>query len=157
MACYIGSKTKDRSIAYGLMERSESGERTSMKEMVKRCLSLGFSLSVVVLMRLRGRNVSTPAKTVVAKLPEVPLAPLPVPTPLPLIPPSSAFYGTVIRDGSRFALRKEDGALCGLDSAGRAWSFEGEDVMIAGYVIPESKLLHVCAIEAIDGLRAEAV
>jgi hypothetical protein len=73
------------------------------------------------------------------------------------MPPMSTFSGTVVRDGSRFALREADGTLCGLDSAGRAWSFEGEDVRITGYVNPESKLLHICAIEEVDGQRAEAV
>jgi hypothetical protein len=67
------------------------------------------------------------------------------------------FNGTVVRDFSRFALRQPDGTIYGLDSAGRAWSFEGEEVTIIGYVHPESRLLHVCSIEAVDGLQAEAV
>jgi hypothetical protein len=44
-----------------------------------------------------------------------------------------------------------------LDSVGRAWPFEGEDVTISGYVDQASGLLHICAIEAVDDLRAEAV
>ena len=81
----------------------------------------------------------------------------PPPTPPLELPPLSSFSGTVVRDGSRFALRESDGTLFALDSTGRAWPFEGEEVTIAGYFNLESKLLHICAIEAIDDLRAEAV
>jgi hypothetical protein len=130
---------------------------TSMKEMMKRCLSLGASLSVVVLMRMRGISISGPSNATIAKDPELPVPPRPVPAPIAQLPPTANFSGTVVRDGSRFALRKHDGTLHGFDSAGRAWPFEGEDVSVAGYIHPESKLLHICSIEAIDDLRAEAV
>jgi len=130
-----------------------------MKEMMKRCLSLGFSLSIVVLLRIRGVNTLSSDSSKNAKLPELPPPPPPRPISGPMleIPPMSVVSGTVVRDGGRFALRHADGTLCGLDSAGRAWSFEGEDVKISGYVNPESKLLHICTIEEVDGLRAEAV
>jgi hypothetical protein len=129
-----------------------------MKEMIKRCLSLGFSLSVVVLMKMRGINIPAQRSAELPKLPEAPPPPpRPVPGTMVEIPPTSAFSGTVVRDGSRFALRQADGALFGLDSAGRAWSLEGEAVKITGYVNPESKLLHISAIDEVDDLRAEAV
>jgi hypothetical protein len=128
-----------------------------MKEIMRRCLSLGVSLSVVVLMRMRRINVPAQPGSTVAEAPELPLGPVPVPAPVVQVPPTSTFGGTVVRDASRFALRKPDGTLHGLDSAGRAWSFEGEEVTITGYVNPESGLLHVCSIEAVDDLRAEAV
>lgn len=130
-----------------------------MKEMMKRCLSLGFSFSIVFLMRIRGGSMLTPAGSTPAKLPELPppMPPRPVLGPMVEIPPISTFNGTVVRDGIRFALRGMDGTLFGLDSAGRAWSFEGEQVRITGYVNPDSRLLHICAIEEVDGLRAEAV
>jgi hypothetical protein len=80
-----------------------------------------------------------------------------MPAPTSSTPLLTKFSGTVIRDGSRFALRDHDGALFALDSTGRAWPFEGEDVEVRGYLNDASKLLHICAIEAIDDLRAEAV
>ena len=76
---------------------------------------------------------------------------------VPQVPPVSNFSGTVVRDGSRFALREFDGTLFALDSTGRAWPFEGEDVAITGYFNPDSRLLHICAIQAVDDVRAEAV
>jgi hypothetical protein len=69
----------------------------------------------------------------------------------------STFCGTVVRDGGRFALREFDGTLFALDSTGRAWPFEGEDVSISGYFNPDSRLLHICSIAAVDDMRAEAV
>jgi hypothetical protein len=76
---------------------------------------------------------------------------------VPELPPVSNFCGTVVRDGGRFALREFDGTLFALDSTGRAWPFEGDDVTISGYFNPESRLLHICSIAAVDDLRAEAV
>ena len=83
-------------------------------------------------------------------------APVPVPPLAPERPPLSTFSGTVVRHGSRFALREIDGDLYALDSTGLAWPFEGEAVLISGYLNPESGLLHICAIEEVDDLR-EAV
>ena len=131
-----------------------------MKDMMKRCLSLGFSLSIVVLMRIRGGNTIAPSPASLAKMPALPPPPAPARLtsgPMVEMPPMSTFGGTVVRDISRFALRQGDGTLIGFDSTGRAWSFEGEDVRVSGYVHPESRLLHICAIEEVDGLRAEAV
>ncbi len=131
-----------------------------MKDMMKRCLSLGFSLSIVVLMRIRGVNLAAPGVSNLAKMPALPPPPTPprlTSGPMVEMPPISTFSGTVVRDTSRFALRQADGTLVGFDSAGRAWSFEGEDVKVTGYLHPESRLLHICAIEEVDGVRAEAV
>jgi hypothetical protein len=125
----------------------------TVKDVMKRCLSMGFSLTVIVLTGIRKLNTPphTPNKMLKA----------PGPHPMPATPPSppllTKFSGTVIRDGSRFALKDHDGALYALDSTGRAWPFEGEDVEVRGYLLDASKLLHICAIEAIDDLRAEAV
>ncbi|HET6208417.1 MAG TPA: hypothetical protein VFD98_16490 [Terracidiphilus sp.] len=132
-----------------------------MKDMMKRCLSLGFSLSIIVLMRIRGVNIAASGASDLAKMPALP-PPAPAPprltsAPMVEMPPMSTLRGTVVRDTSRFALRQADGALVGFDSAGRAWSFEGEDVKVTGYLHPESRLLHICAIEEVDGQRAEAV
>ncbi|HEY1894627.1 MAG TPA: DUF5818 domain-containing protein [Terracidiphilus sp.] len=133
-----------------------------MKEMVKRCLSLGSSLSDV-LTGLRRTNAPTQTNWDVRKAAE----PAPPPAPptkvtkasssVPELPPVSNFCGTVVRDGGRFALREFDGTLFALDSTGRAWPFEGEDVSISGYFNPDSRLLHICSIAAVDDMRAKAV
>jgi hypothetical protein len=125
-----------------------------MKDMIQRCLSLGFTLSV---MFAGGARRATTQGTVSVKDP----VPLPVPPPSPTVladrPAVSSFSGTVVRHGSRFALREFDGDLYALDSTGLAWPFEGEMVLISGYLTPESGLLHICAIEELDDLRAQAV
>jgi len=124
-----------------------------MKDMIQRCLSLGFTLSVM----FAGARRTTTQGTLPAKEP-VPLPlPPPPPTMMPERPSVSNFSGTVVRHGSRFALREIDGDLYALDSTGLAWPFEGEEVLISGYLTPDSGLLHICAIEEVDGLRAEAV
>jgi len=76
---------------------------------------------------------------------------------MPERPALTSFSGTVVRHGSRFALREIDGDLYALDSTGLAWPFEGEQVLISGYLNPDSGLLHICAIEEVDDFRAEAV
>jgi hypothetical protein len=137
------------------------GEMYLMKVMVKRCLSLGSSLSFVFT-GLRRTNPPTDPSWEVRK----PAEPAPAPAPptkslkvssVPELPPLSNFCGTVVRDGGRFALREFDGTLFALDSTGRAWPFEGEDVSISGYFNPDSRLLHICSIAAVDDMRAEAV
>ena len=138
------------------------GEMHLMKEMVKRCLSLGSSLSFVFT-GLR-RTDATATNWEARKAPEPSPAPVPVPpakitkpSSVPELPPVSNFSGTVVRDGGRFALRESDGTLFALDSTGRAWPFEGDDVSITGYFNPDSRLLHICSIAAVDDIRAKAV
>lgn len=125
-----------------------------MKDMMKRCLSLGFTLSVIF---AGGARRATANGNVLPKEP-VPLpSPPPAPTLVPDRPALSSFSGTVVRHGTRFALRESDGDLYALDSTGLAWPFEGEDVLISGYLNADSGLLHICAIEEMDDLRAQAV
>ena len=136
------------------------GEIHLMKEMVKRCLSLGSSLSFVF-SGLRRTAAPSDTNWQVRKAAE-PVLPAPQTktskaSSVPELPPVSNFCGTVVRDGSRFALREFDGTLFALDSTGRAWPFEGEDVSISGYFNPDSRLLHICSIAAVDDMRAEAV
>lgn len=57
--------------------------------------------------------------------------------------------GTVIRNGSRFALRETEGVLYTLDSTGRAWPFEGEDVRVTGQLDSSTSLLHVEDIRSV--------
>ena len=137
------------------------GETYSMMEMVKRCLSLGSSLSFVFTGSRRS-NAPTESNWEARKTADpapalTPLAKASKPSSVPELPPVSSFCGTVVRDGGRFALREFDGTLFALDSTGRAWPFEGDDVSISGYFNPESKLLHICSIAAVDDMRAEAV
>jgi hypothetical protein len=61
--------------------------------------------------------------------------------------PTVTFSGTVVRNGPRFALRETAGVLYPLDSAGRAWAFEGEDVRVTGKLDLSTRLLYVDAIE----------
>jgi hypothetical protein len=130
------------------------GEMYLMKEMVKRCLSLGSSLSDV----FTGlRRTSAPAEPSWDVRKAVEPAPPAKTSSVPELPPVSNFCGTVVRDGGRFALREFDGTLFALYSTGRAWPFEGEDVSISGYFNPDSRLLHICSIAAVDDMRAEAV
>ena len=65
--------------------------------------------------------------------------------------------GTVIRDGSRFVLRIPNGTLHALESTGRAWPFEGEDVVVLGLMNQASGLLQIRAIHATEEIQAEAV
>jgi hypothetical protein len=65
----------------------------------------------------------------------------------PATAPSVTFSGTVVRNGPRFALRETAGVLYPLDSAGRAWPYEGEDVRVTGKLDLDTRLLYVDAIE----------
>jgi len=123
-----------------------------MKEMIHRCLSLGFTLSVMFAARRSATQANIPLKEPIP----LPLPP-PPPTVMPDRPSLTSFSGTVVRHGSRFALRECDGDLYALDSTGLAWPFEGEEVLISGYLNADSGLLHICAIEEVEDLRAEAV
>src|SRR5487761_2041685 len=68
-----------------------------------------------------------------------------------LVPPPvqpCTFSGTVVRSGQRFALLNSDDVLYPLDSTGRAWSFEGEDVRVTGSIDTVTQLIHIIAIES---------
>ncbi len=57
--------------------------------------------------------------------------------------------GTVVRSGSRFVLREKAGNDYPLDSIGRAWSFEGEDVRVVGKLDSSTRTLHIDQIESL--------
>ena len=131
-----------------------------MTEIMKRCLSLGFALPVIFAGGARRASLRPSGTSPQPKEPR----PIPVPSPspspsspIPERPALTSFTGTVVRHGTRFALREVDGDLYALDSTGLAWPFEGEEVLISGYLNSDSGLLHICAIEEADDVRAEAV
>lgn len=121
---------------------------------MNRCLSLGSWLNVAFAPGLwRSRETAAPSD-IPAPLaaPELQLAP-----PQPISMPPAALCGTVVRDGGRFALREANGSLYALDSTGRAWPYEGEEVRVTGHLDVNSRLLHISTIQEIEDLRAEAV
>ncbi len=123
-----------------------------MKALYKRWLIMGLTLSIFGLARLRralesqldselegildesgalaGKKISREGKS----------APV---VPMPGSATTVTFSGTVIRNGTRFALRETGGVLYTLDSTGRAWPFEGEDVRVTGKLDTSTRMLHV--------------
>ena len=159
--CY---QSVDRSFSPWQKLLNVSGDTKAMKHIMKRYFPLGFGFSALTGMRRLDApdptRVQSRIQTPSQNGSRLPLAPDPPAVAAPAIsevPPVSNFTGTVVRDGSRFALREFDGTLFALDSTGRAWPFEGEDVSITGYFNPDSRLLHISVIRALDDLRAEAV
>src|ERR1700738_4459530 len=123
-----------------------------MKTLYKRWLIMGLSLSIFALSGLMRKLESqieegegrTPKPVPDSKSPTV----LPLPENSPVWATTVTFSGTAIRNGSRFALRETGGVLYTLDSTGRAWPFEGEDVRVTGKLDTTTSLLHVDEIEA---------
>lgn len=122
-----------------------------MKALYKRWLIMGLTLSIFSLARLRKAleaqldgelegilDESGPMG--VKKLKEGTPAPV---VPIPVLATTVTFSGTVIRNGTRFALRETGGVLYTLDSTGRAWPFEGEDVRVTGKLDTSTRMLHV--------------
>lgn len=142
-----------------------------MKAVIKRCLFVGISLTLAALTARRFKqetelegNAVKPGGRLEPKLrpaigpqlnaakpdPIRPISPvLPGTQPSPFSATTVTFNGTVVRNGSRFALRETAGELYPLDSAGRAWCFEGEDVRVTGKIDLSTRLLHVDAIEPV--------
>jgi hypothetical protein len=126
-----------------------------MKALYKRWLIMGLTLSIFGLARLRRAlesqlaaevksSLDDPASLPAKETREVKSAPV---VPMPVSATTVTFSGTVIRNGTRFALRETGGVLYTLDSTGRAWPFEGEDVRVTGKLDPSTRLLHVDDIE----------
>ena len=128
-----------------------------MKTLYKRWLIVGLSMSIFVLANFR-RKLESQLETAAGKLPKNAAQPeesdeksLPVLTfsdGRPSNATTVTFSGTVIRSGGRFALLETGGVLYMLDSTGRAWPFEGEDVRVTGKLDTTTHLLHVDDIEA---------
>ena len=128
-----------------------------MKTLYKRWLIVGLSMSIFLLANLRRKLESQIEKDLAGasgKLPPKDDADSVSSTVLPISDgrPSNAttvtFSGTVIRSGGRFALLETGGILYMLDSTGRAWPFEGEDVRVTGKLDTTTHMLHVDDIEA---------
>ncbi len=126
-----------------------------MKTLYKRWLMLGLSLSIFALTGLKKAleddlegdlKASDKSQTIAEQDGKVAVLPLPDTIPVPAN--TVILSGTVIRNGSRFALRETAGVLYTLDSTGRAWPFEGEDVRVTGHFDAATSLLHVEDIRA---------
>ncbi len=138
-----------------------------MKSGIKRSLFVGISMALVALTVRRynrdseidagpegpsggpgGEDKGDPSPTPIQVDPPVPISrrrPA-------MVAPTVTFSGTVVRSGPRFALRETAGVLYPLDSAGLAWSFEGEDVRVTGKLDLDTRLLYVDTIEPMDGI-----
>lgn len=127
-----------------------------MKSFIKRSLFIGMTLALAGLTVRRLRRESEVPGELDTPDPVPPKVELgrtrPAPTVTvhftPIVAPTVTFSGTVIRNGARFALRETAGVLYPLDSAGRAWPFEGEDVRVTGKLDLDTRLLYVDAIES---------
>lgn len=127
-----------------------------MKNLYRRWLIVGLTMSIFTLANLRRKLESQLEKdmglTPKTPAPEGEATATPAVLPISDGRPSNAttvtFSGTVIRSGGRFALLETGGVLYMLDSTGRAWPFEGEDVRVTGKLDTTTHLLHVDDIEA---------
>jgi hypothetical protein len=128
-----------------------------MKTLYKRWLIVGISMSIFALANLR-RKLEAQLDGEVGHLARKSVPPpdsdtkatavLPISDGKTISATTVTFSGTVIRSGGRFALLETGGVLYMLDSTGRAWPFEGEDVRVTGKLDNTTHLLHVDDIEA---------
>ena len=125
-----------------------------MMETIKRCLSLGLPMPAIFSRQRRNLPAQSGATVRASAVAAVPLE---VPPSVPESTELVSVSGTVIRDGSRFVLRIPNGTLHALESTGRAWPFEGEDVVVLGLMNQASGLLQIRAIHATEEIQAEAV
>ncbi|KAA6458721.1 hypothetical protein DYQ86_19425 [Acidobacteria bacterium AB60] len=126
-----------------------------MKNLYKRWLIVGLSMSIFALANLRRkleaqveREIGNPATPPAKDGESKPTPVLPITDGRPSYATTVTFSGTVIRSGGRFALLETGGILYMLDSTGRAWPFEGEDVRVTGKLDTTTHLLHVDDIQA---------
>lgn len=129
-----------------------------MKRLLKRRLFAGLSLCIVVLTVLRSWAGSEIEGSSLDISPDDDPAPEPKKGPARELPRSFSpvfsaatitLTGTVIRNGAHFVLRETDGLLYTLDSVGRAWAFEGEEVRVTGKLDSSSRLFHIEVIESL--------
>lgn len=128
-----------------------------MKTLYRRWLVVGLTMSIFALANLR-RKLESQIEKDIGALPKPPApqgvdakpptAVFPISDGRPTNATTVTFSGTVIRSGGRFALLETGGILYMLDSTGRAWPFEGEDVRVTGKLDTTTHLLHVDDIEA---------
>lgn len=64
---------------------------------------------------------------------------------------TGTFTGTIVKDGSEYALRDSSGAIFKLDDAERAKPFEGKTVKVTGQLDEQAKVIHVENIEGVEG------
>jgi len=63
----------------------------------------------------------------------------------------STFTGTIVKQGSEFALRDSSGAVYKLDSSDQAKRYEGKAVKVTGQLDTQAMTIHVESIEAAQG------
>lgn len=115
-----------------------------MKTLYRRWLIVGLSMSIFVLEGLRRSLESkVQADLAAARNPHRSRKSAGNAIAIPASVTTVTFSGTVIRNGGRFALRETAGVVYTLDSTGRAWPFEGEDVRVTGHFDAATELLHV--------------
>jgi Protein of unknown function (DUF5818) len=130
-----------------------------MKTLYRRWLVVGLSLAIFALNGLKKAledaiEGDVKSREKVQAIPDSDgkgAAVLPMPDTRPISATTVILSGTVIRNGTRFALRETAGVLYTLDSTGRAWPFEGEDVRVTGHFDSATSLLHV---EDIEGMAS---
>jgi hypothetical protein len=131
-----------------------------MKSAIKRTLFVGISVALVALTVRRynqdadieagDAGLDDPGTLDHSGVPAPILGDQParvLPRRLAMAAPTVTFSGTVVRNGPRFALRETAGILYPLDSTGRAWPYEGEDVRVTGKLDLDTQLLYVDDIE----------
>jgi hypothetical protein len=64
---------------------------------------------------------------------------------------SKTFTGTVVKNGSQFALRDSSGKTYQLDDADRAKQFEGKTVKVTGQLDEQAMVIHVESIASSEG------
>ena len=64
--------------------------------------------------------------------------------------PDRDLYGTVVKNGQKYALRDSSGAVYMLDDTDRAKPFEGKTVKVTGQLDEEAKVIHVESIESVE-------
>lgn len=63
---------------------------------------------------------------------------------------TTTFTGTIMKDGDQYVLRDSSGNTYKLDDSSRAQSFEGKTVKVTGRLDPDSKMIHVDTIQALQ-------
>ena len=64
--------------------------------------------------------------------------------------PATQFTGTIVKDGSRYALKVSDSTTYQVDDQERAKTFEGKQVKVSGTLDPRLNILRITSIELLS-------